>query len=94
MTTDGADPRPGSGNLRYPQWEKAYRDALKESDPQKLLEKVMATETAILERLQELGDSPDAASERLTIRDALNGLLAIKSEKLNFPGWQPQAPPA
>ena len=54
----------------------------------------MATETAILERMQELRDSQEANSEMTAIRDALNGLLAIKNEKLNFPGLKPKAPPA
>ena len=42
----------------YPtSWKEPYRQALKESDPQKLTELVHAAEYAILLRLQELENS-------------------------------------
>ena len=34
-------------DLKYPQWQKPYEEALLERDPQKLQEKLMKAETAI-----------------------------------------------
>jgi len=70
-------------------WQKAARDALEERDPQKLADKVSAAETVILERLQEIRNSPNHDSERAAIRDALQALLTHKNRKLNFPDWKP-----
>jgi hypothetical protein len=69
-------------------WQKAAQDALEEKDPQKLADKVSAAETAILQRLQEIQNSPNHNSERAAIRDALQALLAHKNRKLSLPDWK------
>jgi len=42
------------GELRYPEWQKTYHDALLELNPQKLIQRVNEAERAILSRLQEM----------------------------------------
>lgn len=74
-----------SDHLRFPVWDKPYQEALQEGDAANLAAKVTAAEAAIFQRLQELGNSSDGHSETMAIEIALNALLAIKNEKLN---WQ------
>jgi cobalamin biosynthesis protein CbiG len=70
-------------------WQKVSRAALEETDPQKLADRVSAAETVILQRLQEIRNSPNHDSERAAIREALQALLAHKNRKLNLPDWKP-----
>jgi hypothetical protein len=46
---------------------------------------VLEAETAIYDRLQELGDSPDHSVERAEIQAANQELLKVKTEKLGNP---------
>jgi hypothetical protein len=71
------------GELRYPQWQKTYHDALLELNPQKLVQRVSAAETAILSRLQEIRIGSDTRMEAQAIEDALNGLRVLKNETAN-----------
>jgi hypothetical protein len=71
--------------LRYPQWQKPYEEALLEGNPQKLREKLMEAENAIFLRLQELSYHTDHYEERLAINDAISGLRSLQTKKLNFP---------
>jgi hypothetical protein len=66
--------------LRYPEWQKPYHDALLELNPQKLVQRVSAAETAILSRLQEIRIGSDNRVEAQAIEDALNGLRVLKNE--------------
>jgi len=84
IKADGVDGASGSNRLRLPVWDKRYQEALKEGDPFILSKKLTIAEAAIFERLQELRNSSDGHSEALTIQDALNALLAIKNEMLNW----------
>ena len=70
-------------------WQEEFRAALEETDSQTLAEKASAAETMILQRLQDIRNSPNHDSERAAIRDALQALLAHKNRKLNFPDWKP-----
>jgi hypothetical protein len=74
-----------SDHLRFPVWDKPYQETLQEGDAANLSAKVAAAEASIFQRLQELGNSSDGHSETMAIEIALNALLAIKNEKLN---WQ------
>jgi hypothetical protein len=67
-------------------WKEPYRQALNESDEQKLTELVQAAEYAIVLRLQELESCTDHQEERAEIKRATAGLLVIKTYKL---GWPP-----
>lgn len=81
------DARYSPVEARYPAWESAYVAALQEDDPEKLLAKVNAAETAILARLLELNGSSNGFTERAAIKQATDALLTIKTTKLNFPDW-------
>ena len=78
----------------YPtSWKEPYRQALKESDPQKLTELVHAAEYAILLRLQELENSTDHHEERAEMKRAAADLLVIKTHKLGWPGFPTPSSP-
>jgi hypothetical protein len=70
--------------LRYPEWQKTYHDALLELNPQKLIQRVSTAETAILSRLQEIRIASDGRMEAQAIEDALNGLRVLKNETAKF----------
>ena len=53
---------PSSPKILYPEWQNEYQAALLELDRKKLLERVMAAETAIFNRIQAI--SPSHAAER------------------------------
>jgi hypothetical protein len=77
--------------IHFPSWQRALEVALNEPDPKKLLERVHAAETAIFNRLQELAQNADDASqqaERLAIIDTCKTLLVLKRDKLGFPDWE------
>ena len=70
--------------LRYPEWQKPYHDALLELNPQKLVQRVNEAERAILSRLQEIRIGSDSRMEAQAIEDALNGLRVLKNETAKF----------
>ncbi len=75
--------------MKFPEWQDAWQDALLELDPEKLHEKVGKAETAIFKRLQELSsDRTDHYEEHVALNDAINGLRILKVEKLKFPNWE------
>jgi hypothetical protein len=76
------------GELRYPGWQKTYRDALLELNPQKLVHRVNEAERAILLRLQEIRIGSDTRMEAQAIEEALNGLRVLKNETAKFKGSQ------
>ena len=70
--------------LRYPEWQKPYHEALLEPNAQKLAERVNEAERAILSRLQEILIGSDNRMEAQAIEDALNGLRVLKNETVKF----------
>ena len=70
--------------LRYPEWQKPYHDALLEPNQQKLVQRVSEAETAILSRLQEIQIGSDSRMEAQAIEDALSGLRVLKNETVKF----------
>jgi hypothetical protein len=72
------------GELRYPEWQRTYHDALLELDPQKLVQRVSQAEMVILSRLQEIRFSSDSCLEVQAIEDAINGLRVLKNETVIF----------
>jgi hypothetical protein len=89
-TQNGATSKHG---VAQPAWKAIYREALREDDPNKLLDKVLAAETAIVERLRALRISseagPDGGAEQVELAEASRALLSMKNNKLNFPDWTP-----
>jgi hypothetical protein len=64
-------------------WRELYRDALLESDPEKLGERVDAAQEAIRARVSLDGDLP--SHERIAIEAALNALTMLKPEGRRAP---------
>ncbi|MFZ0881874.1 MAG: hypothetical protein WAN14_00630 [Candidatus Acidiferrales bacterium] len=69
-------------------WKEPYRQALRESDKEKLTELVHAAEYAIVLRLQELENLTDHHEERAEMERASADLLAIKTNGLGWPSVQ------
>ncbi len=69
-----------------PSWQELYQQTLTVSDRQKLTELVLAVEQAIFFRAQELDRTEAGAKERAAMDQAARKLLAIKTEKLGWPG--------
>jgi hypothetical protein len=62
--------------IRYPNWEKLYQEAILEFDPTKLVSLIDQAEAALLRRQRELM-AVDAA-EQLAIKGCLFALRAIR----------------
>jgi hypothetical protein len=63
--------------IKYPDWQPLYRQAILETDPKKLQERVIAAEEAIVARSQALRGNPEAQDERDAIakRTCWGGLV-------------------
>jgi hypothetical protein len=79
---------PSESALRFPEWPLKYREALLETDHEKLSERIADAEAAIFDRLQQLSQSQDGQAERKAIQDAVNALRLIKRDRLAFPDWE------
>ena len=73
--------------LRYPEWQKPYQEALLEGDPEKLEAKIHLAEWKIFQRLQTISSDSDHHGERSAIADALNALRFRKRDTLQYPDW-------
>jgi hypothetical protein len=69
-------------------WRAIYAEAIAETDPQKLKDKVAAAEAAIFHRLQVLAQNSGPAGEQSSLREAADILLGLKTDVLNYPGWK------
>jgi hypothetical protein len=87
MTEDSGSPSATSHQILYPEWQANYQAALIELDPETLLKRVEAAETAIFKRLQDLALSSNNLAERQAIEDALASLRVLKTE-IGFPDWE------
>jgi proteasome lid subunit RPN8/RPN11 len=67
-------------------WKEIYERARQESDKEKLGELVLAAESAIYRRYQEIESSANHHDERRSMQDATDYLLALKVNQL---GWPP-----
>jgi hypothetical protein len=75
-------------DMEYPEWQRAYSEALLEVNPQKLPARIFAAETAILMRRKALQTSSDGHREREAIEDALSALRVLQRDKLDYPVWE------
>lgn len=72
-------------------WKNLVADAVAESSPKMLQEKIALAEAAIFERLQALAaNSHPQSAEIRELREASAALLALKTDVLKFPDWRPQ----
>jgi hypothetical protein len=72
-------------SAEIPSWKTAYERTVWELDKEKLLALIHATEGALFERWQELGDDPACTRERIAMKIAADDLLAIKIHRLGWP---------
>jgi hypothetical protein len=66
-------------DLKFPEWQEPYLEALIETDERKLVERVKLAESAILMRLRAIQSDSDM-TEKQAIEDALCGLTVLKRE--------------
>jgi hypothetical protein len=71
--------------ILYPHWQNEYAAAMWETNPQDLLVRVEAAETAIYKRLQELLQDTNHHTERHVIEAALASLQVLKRENPGLP---------
>ena len=71
--------------LKYPQWQKPLAEAILESNPQHLREKVQRAEEAIVRRIEELAFDPRNGRESQALVDGLELLRIVKKERLGIP---------
>jgi hypothetical protein len=70
-------------------WKAEYEKTIWESDAEKLLPSIHATEAALFHRWQELGNDTVAKEERAAMHAAAADLLAIQIHKLGWPALKP-----
>jgi len=75
-------------DLKYPEWQKPYEEALVEVDCEKLKDKLLKAEAAIFLRLQQLTHSADSHAERQAIDDAISAIRVLKTQQLHYPDWK------
>jgi hypothetical protein len=70
-------------------WKAEYEKTIWESDNEKLLPCIHATEAALFLRWQELGNDSMAKEERAAMNAAAADLLNVKLHRLAWPGLKP-----
>ncbi|MGA7918321.1 MAG: hypothetical protein WCA38_01535 [Candidatus Acidiferrales bacterium] len=68
-------------------WQEPYQRVLGETDTNRLIELIHATEAAMFRRWQELAGSSDHHEERSELELASAALLSIKTHKLGWPAF-------
>jgi len=68
------------------EWQRLYRKAITESDPERLPEDIARAEAAVLSRLKHLTQDKEDEAERRAINEALAALRVLKVRHL--PGWK------
>jgi TonB family protein len=79
-TYSSAVPIPGK-ELASTGWRDHYLTAIRESDPEKLPQRLVAAQKAILLRVEVLRDAPENVHELQALRRALNSLYALEPNK-------------
>ncbi len=67
-------------DLRYPEWQEPFRQALLEVNRERLNERLNSMETAIVRRMDAISDNPAHRDECQAIRDALSTIRILKRE--------------
>lgn len=69
---------------RFPGWQPAYQEVLKEVDTTKLFKLVEVAEAAVRTRQADLEGSLDHHSERRALQEAVAHLQVVKRERLKY----------
>ena len=70
-----------SDELKYPQWQEPFRNAIAEFGTQQLGEKLQKVEAMILDRLQVLSSDIKSLDERQALLDAISIMRVLRREK-------------
>ena len=60
------------------EWQRIYREALTESDPETLATKICAAESVLFSRLQQMHREPANRDEAIAIYDAIHSLRVLR----------------
>jgi len=83
-----ANPSDRDKPVAFPAWEPQYREALAETNPLRLGEKLHAAQTAISSRIGEIKDSPANAAERRALDEAASALQSLQIKTFGPSDWQ------
>ena len=79
MSATSAVPQPATtAALQFPEWQREYQEALFETNPERLPQRVMIAEFVLLKRLRAIAYNQAANRERQKIEDALSKLRLLK----------------
>jgi hypothetical protein len=76
-------------DLKYLEWQRSYQEALMETIPQKLVERVGLAEAAILSRMTEIVINPRTLFEAEALTDAFNALTVLRKETAGYAARTP-----
>ena len=71
------------GDLKFLEWQRPFREALTETTPQKLVERVGLAEVAILSRMTEITITPKTSVEAEALVDAFGALAVLRKKTVN-----------
>ena len=69
--------------LKYPQWQEPFRNAVTAFGTQQLGEKLRKVETMILDRMQVLSSDIKSLDERQSLLDAISIIRVLKRDKMH-----------
>ena len=72
-----------SDELKYPQWQEPFRNALTAFGTRQLGEKLQKVEAIILDRLDVLSSDIKSLDERQALLDAISIMRVLKREKMH-----------
>jgi len=75
-----------SDELKYPQWQGPFRNAIAAFGTQQLSEKLRKVEAMVLDRLQLLSSDIKNLDERQALLDAISIIRVLKRDKMQFRG--------
>ena len=67
-------------HIQFPDWQRAFESAMRESDPARLAARLRAAKLAIFSRLKAKTEHPPSISERIALNDAIHWLRVLRSE--------------
>jgi hypothetical protein len=70
--------------LRFPNWQREYESALRETDQSVLFKRVEVAEAAILTRRDALEHDSSSQTGRGAIEEAVSNLRVLKRDRLHF----------
>jgi hypothetical protein len=71
-----------SRELKYPQWQEPFRNAIIEFSTQQLGEKLQKVEAMILDRLRVLSSDIKSLGERQALLDAISIIRILKRDQI------------